>query len=86
MGAGFCKKEETTKCLICKHGEIHHGMATVTLERDRSALLFKQVPAEVCENCGEAYHDEAITADLLRQAEAAVSTGTEFDVRRYKAA
>lgn len=50
------------KCVICKNGEIKPGTVTVTLEGGGSTLVFKNVPAQVCENCGEAYVDEAITA------------------------
>ncbi|MHB8745967.1 MAG: YgiT-type zinc finger protein [Gammaproteobacteria bacterium] len=43
----------------------------------------REVPAEVCPNCGEAYHAEAVTETVLRQAEEAVRARVEFDVRRY---
>lgn len=49
------------KCVICKQGENLLGTVTVTLERDGTTLVFKNVPAQVCENCGEAYVDEATT-------------------------
>ena len=29
----------------------------MTLERDTTTVVFKNVPAEVCENCGEAFLD-----------------------------
>lgn len=70
-------------CLICRHGETRPGPATVTLERRGSTLVFREVPAEVCENCGEAFHAEAVTAALLRQAEEAVKAGVEVGVRRF---
>lgn len=71
------------KCVICKHGETHLGKTTVTLERDSAVLAYKNVPAQVCENCGEAYVDEKISADLLAAAEQSIRSGVEFDVRRY---
>jgi len=43
------------QCVICKHGELDAGTTTVTLERDDVTLVFKDVPARVCENCGESY-------------------------------
>jgi len=73
------------KCPICKHGETKPGTATVTLERGGMAVVFRAVPAEVCDNCGEAFHDEAVTAALLRQAEQAAAAGVEVDVRRFAA-
>jgi hypothetical protein len=46
-------------------------------------IVFREVPAQVCENCGEAYHDEAITNALIQQAEQAAMAGVEIDVRRF---
>lgn len=85
MGAGLAHPETVLKCPICKHGETQPGRSTVTLERNGATLVFKDVPAEVCANCGEAYHTEEVTRDLLRQAEQAASAGVEVDVRKYAA-
>ena len=74
------------KCVICKHGETHLGKTTVTLERGNSVLAYKNVPAQVCDNCGEAYVDASVSADLLAAAEQSVKSGVEFDVRRYAVA
>ena len=74
------------KCQICKHGKTHKGDASITLERDGTTLLFKNVPANICDNCGEIYLDEEVTRSLLEQAEQAVTRGVELDVRRYATA
>lgn len=74
------------KCPICKHGLTRRGVASITLERGNTTVMFKQVPAEVCENCGEVYHDAEVTRSLLQQADQAAQSGIEIDVRRYAAA
>lgn len=74
------------KCVICKQGETRPGTATVTLERLSMTLVVKSVPALVCENCGEEYLDEEVTARLFREAEEAARAGVQVDVREYKAA
>jgi YgiT-type zinc finger domain-containing protein len=74
------------KCMICKHGETQPGFTTVTFSDDNLTLVIKGVPAQVCDNCGEAYVDEAIAAELLRQAEESAKTGVQVDVRHYIAA
>jgi YgiT-type zinc finger domain-containing protein len=71
------------RCVICKHGEIRPGRTTVTLERERMTLVIKGVPAEVCENCEEAYVDEETAAQLLKTAEKVAHAGVEVDVREY---
>jgi len=74
------------KCPICKHGNTHPGVASITLERGHTTVMFKRVPAEVCENCGEVYHDAKVTQSLLQQADQAARGGIEIDIRQYAAA
>jgi len=38
---------------------------------------------QVCPNCGEAFADETVTANLLREAEQLAKAGTKVDVREY---
>jgi YgiT-type zinc finger domain-containing protein len=74
------------KCPICKHGNTQPGEASITLERGQTTVMFKHVPAEVCDNCGEVFHDAKVTRSLLQQADQAATKGVEVDVRRYAAA
>ena len=74
------------KCVICKHGESQEGTTTVTLERGSSTIVFKDVPAQICDNCGEKYVDSAITKELLRKANELISNGTEVDIRKFQVA
>ena len=74
------------KCVVCRHGETHPGTATVTLARDEFTLVVHNVPAEVCENCGEEYVGEAETKRLLDLGNEAARTGVRLDVRDYRAA
>lgn len=71
------------KCLICKQDETQEGVTTVTLERGTLTLVIKDVPARVCPNCGEAYVDEAVAAELLRTAEQMAAAGAQVDIRHY---
>jgi YgiT-type zinc finger domain-containing protein len=71
------------KCLICKQAETKPGTTTLTLERDGLTFVVKNVPAQVCPNCGEAYIDEAVTAQLFSTAEQMSRSGALVDVREY---
>lgn len=71
------------KCLICKQAETYPGVTTVTLERGGLTLVVKKVPAKVCPNCGEAYADEDVTAELLEYAESVARSGTLVNVRQF---
>jgi YgiT-type zinc finger domain-containing protein len=73
------------ECVICKHGKTQPGLVTVTLERDDCIVILKQVPADVCENCGEYYLSESVTEEVLNKAEDAVNKGAEVEIIRYAA-
>ena len=74
------------KCMICKHGETKEGTTTVTLERGNSTIVFKEVPAQICDNCGEKYIDESTTKELLKKARDIIKNGVEVDIRKYEMA
>ena len=72
------------KCSICKHGETKPGTTTVTLEKGNSTIVFKEVPAQICDNCGEKYIDQTTTKDLLSKAREIIKNGVEVDIRKYE--
>ena len=74
------------KCVVCKQAETRLGVTTVTLERGDSTFVVREVPAQVCPNCGEDYVDATVTAELLRSTENLSQVGAQIDVRRYAAA
>lgn len=67
-------------------GTLQSERVTVTLERDGAILLVKDVPANVCQNCGERYYDAATTDRLLTLADRAFAQGTELEVVRMREA
>jgi len=73
------------ECVICKAGTMKEGKVTVTLQRKESIIVVKNVPARVCENCGEYTHSEEVTGKLMGIAEQAVANNTEIEVLQYAA-
>jgi len=73
------------RCFICKIGETQEGTVTVTLQRDISIIIIKNVPAEICENCGEYYLNEQVTDTVLRIAEKAAENKPEVEILQYAA-
>jgi YgiT-type zinc finger domain-containing protein len=71
------------KCVVCKSGETHPGTTTVTFERDGLTLVMKEVPAEICENCGEDYVDETVAREIRELADKMARSGAQIDVRKY---
>jgi len=72
-------------CVICKQGETADGRATVPLQRGNCTVIFKDVPADVCQNCGEYYVSEEITQELLRRADTAALNDAELEVQAFAA-
>lgn len=70
-------------CIVCKQDRTEAGETTVTLERGELTLVVRGVPARVCPNCGEAYVEDAVAADLLRTADQVARAGARVDVRQY---
>jgi YgiT-type zinc finger domain-containing protein len=83
--SGFQDEEIVMKCLFCKQGDTHPGQVTVVLERGETIVIFKDVPGDVCENCGEYYLSADVTGELLERAEAAIRNGAEVEILRFAA-
>ncbi len=73
------------ECAICRQGKTHVGTATVTLERGDSTIVIKDVPADVCQDCGEYYLSEETAANIEKMASKAAAAGVVIEVLRYAA-
>ena len=65
------------KCRFCQEGETEPGTTTVTLNKDGTVFVLRNVPAQVCQNCGEAYFDDEIVATVEIKVER-----VEYDMRQ----
>ena len=72
-------------CVICKTGQLVDGQTTVTLQRGDTTIVIKEVPAEVCDNCGEYYLGAEMTDRVLEMGQSAVEQGVELEVLRWAA-
>lgn len=72
-------------CAICRNGTTRPGFVTVTLQRGETTVILKQVPSDVCDNCGEYYLSSEVTAQVLEKAESAVKSGAEVEILRFAA-
>jgi YgiT-type zinc finger domain-containing protein len=73
------------KCVLCRTGETKPGTTTETYEIGATVVVVRGVPAEVCQQCGEAYTDEDTTCQLERIVEKARRAGV-LVVQEYQAA
>ena len=79
-------KSGKMNCIICKTGTMHEGNVTVTLEKNGSIILIKEVPALICDVCEHYYLDEVISREVLKRGNEALSKGTELEVLKLKVA
>ena len=73
------------KCAICRNGKTIHGFATVVLDRHQTTIVFKRVPAQICDNCGEEYISSEVNQALQRHAEKEYKRGVTIELLDYAA-
>lgn len=71
------------KCAICHNGLTATGYTSIVLERDHTTVVFKKVPAEICDNCGEEYSSSTVNEALLRQAQEAWERGILLEMINF---
>jgi YgiT-type zinc finger domain-containing protein len=67
-----------------KRGETKIEVTSVLLTCDDFTLVMRDVPAEICEICGEDYIDGDVAKNLYHLAEKMRHQGTVLDVRKYQ--
>jgi YgiT-type zinc finger domain-containing protein len=72
-------------CVFCKRGSRRPGKVNHTFYRGDSIIVVKDIPAEVCDFCGEAYLSDAVTDVIERLIADAVRKGAEVEILRYAA-
>ena len=73
------------KCAICRNGTTTDGYITTVLERDQTTVVFKKVPAQICDNCGEEYVSAEVNEILLSQAHAEWERGITLEMLDFAA-
>jgi len=72
------------KCAICKHGKTQSGFTTIVLEKNETILVFKHVPAEICDNCGEEYISSQTNKQVLEKAKHEMGKGISLELLDFK--
>ena len=74
------------ECILCLQGRTAPGTTTCLAEPEGATIVVKEVPAEVCEVCGEPYVPEPVAARLEQIVNECVRAGAEVEILRYTAA
>lgn len=73
------------RCALCRTGETTPGKTTETYESGSTVVVVRGVPADVCQQCGEAYTNEATTRQLEKIVDQARHAGVVV-IQEYQAA
>ncbi len=74
------------ECTLCRNGSTEKGNVTVKLEKGETIVLVKNVPADVCTNCGHYYLSSEMTELVLEKGKEAYNKGTELEVVKLQVA
>ena len=73
------------KCVICRNGYTEDGFTSVILEQKNTTLVFKRVPAKICDNCGEEYISSEVNKKLLSHARDEINRGITLELLEFAA-
>ena len=68
-------------CALCKNGDTHLAAATFTVEHAGRTFVMREVPALICDGCGEATFDEEVATRVFEQVSAAATDTPHGDGR-----
>lgn len=71
-------------CPICGEEALGRGTTTFAADADGTVVVVRDVPADVCANCGEAFIGDALAVELEALVAEAKQSGTESLVRHYQ--
>lgn len=72
------------QCPVCKLGKTKPGKSTLTVDIKGHLFFFKDVPANVCGNCGEVYFSSTISKQVYLTATESIKKGSEFEIIKLK--
>jgi YgiT-type zinc finger domain-containing protein len=85
LATGFPAQEVSMDCVICKTGSTKSGRVSHSFQRGSTVVVIKEIPADVCDTCGEPYFSSDVTKTIERLLEEASRKGVEVEILRYAA-
>jgi YgiT-type zinc finger domain-containing protein len=73
------------RCNTCKSGNTVPGRTSYVVDRKGRAAVIRDVPAEICEQCGETYFDAKTAQSLYDQVERILAHGSEVEITKFAA-
>ncbi len=73
-------------CTTCKNGTMQPGFTSVTFDKDNVVIVFRNVPALVCDLCGDYVIEGKIAKSLLNTAKDERSKGHQISILNFSKA
>ncbi|WP_337372573.1 type II toxin-antitoxin system MqsA family antitoxin [Megasphaera sp.] len=74
-----------TNCTFCK-GDLQDALTTFTIDLDSCIVIIRNVPSQVCTQCGETYYSTEVMQQLYKIADSVRNSMTEIAVVNYHSA
>ena len=68
------------QCIICKTGNTKKDKTTYSIVKNNRIIVVKDVEAEICDNCGEAYFSTETSKYISQKVNEAISVSKEVEV------
>lgn len=72
------------QCLFCKGKSFSKGTTSLSFERDHHVVVLRDIPATICNQCGEAYFDAEVAERVDAQSEKAFAQNLDVGVLVYQ--
>ncbi len=79
------EKDKVKPCPLCG-GEMHDGITTLSFLMGEKVAIIKNVPAEICSDCGEAYMKSHVTGKIETLLDRIQELHSEVSIIYYEAA
>ncbi|RJQ41746.1 MAG: type II toxin-antitoxin system MqsA family antitoxin [Nitrospiraceae bacterium] len=79
------RKNKVKRCPLCG-GEMHDGMTTIPFLISEKVVVIKDVPAEICSDCGEAYMKSSVVDKVESVLDKLDELRSEMSVVHYEVA
>jgi len=71
-------------CVMCK-GDLTEGTISYSVDHNSQFSLLKEVPALICNQCGEFFLDDEVVAKIEEIVESAKISDVEIEVLKFAA-
>jgi YgiT-type zinc finger domain-containing protein len=70
------------KCTFCK-GTLKDGFSTFTVDLDSCIVIIRNVPSQICSQCGETYYSTEVMKQLYKISDSVSTSMAEIAVVNY---